>query len=216
MQNMYETYGDIAEFRIVYIKEAHASDSSWPVPYAKEKGIKEHTTFGERCDVAKKLLDDNKLTIPTVVDNMENEANEAYKAWPDKVFVVRTDGRLAVAAKRGPWGFKPAMDEAKKWLAEFKETGNEPPLPEDAAPAEGGEDDRADAGDAKQNDVVARKTPAPANAKIACITPLSKVTPPGRGSDRGVSGNRQRFQSVRDNRTANQPLSHSLGRSATG
>jgi len=136
MQKMYDDYKDIAEFRLVYIKEAHAADSSWPVPYAKEKGITEHTSYGQRCDVAKKLLDDENLTIPTVVDNMENEVNKAYSAWPDRVFLVRKDGRLAVAAGRGPWGFKPGVDATLAWLKEFKESGKEPALPEDAVPAE--------------------------------------------------------------------------------
>ena len=39
------------------------------------------------------------------------------------------DGRkLAVAADRGPWGFKPALDQTKAWLAAYKKTGQEPDL----------------------------------------------------------------------------------------
>ena len=62
----------------------------------------------------------------------------AYSAWPDRIFLVRTDGRLAVAGTRGPFGFAPAIKEVKQWLASYKETGVEPDLPEDAADA--GED----------------------------------------------------------------------------
>ena len=39
MEEMYQEFKDIAEFRLVYIREAHAADSNWSVPYAKEKGI---------------------------------------------------------------------------------------------------------------------------------------------------------------------------------
>ena len=135
MEKMYQDYKNIAEFRLVYIKEAHAMDSSWPVPYAKEMGIKQHTTYGERCSVAKKLLSDKNLHIPTLADDMDDTANKAYKAWPDRVFLVRKDGTLAVAGKRGPWGFKPGIEAAKAWLASYKESGKEPAIKKESANA---------------------------------------------------------------------------------
>lgn len=138
MEKMYQDYKDIADFRLVYINEAHAADGRSPVGYAKELGITEHTSFGERCEVASKLLDDKSLTIPTIVDGMDNRVNKAYSAWPDRVFLVRKDGRLAVAAGRGPFGFKPALDETLAWLKEYREKGTEPALPESALPASEG------------------------------------------------------------------------------
>lgn len=138
MQQIFEDYGDVAEIRLVYINEAHAADSSWPARYAKEKNITKHDNYGERCQSAELLLNDKNLTIPFVIDEMNNHVNEAYSAWPDRVFLVRTDGRLAVAGTRGPFGFVPALKEVKKWLAVYKETGVEPDLPDDAADA--GED----------------------------------------------------------------------------
>jgi Iodothyronine deiodinase len=128
MEKMYQDYKDIAEFRLVYIKEAHALDSTWPVGYAKEMGIKQHTTYSERCSVATKLLSDKNLNIPTLADDMNDTANNAYKGWPDRIFLVRKDGKLAVAGKRGPWGFKPSLDAANTWLASYKDTGREPPI----------------------------------------------------------------------------------------
>ena len=35
---------------------------------------------------------------------------------------------FAVAGKRGPWGFKPGLNAANIWLAEYRETGDEPAL----------------------------------------------------------------------------------------
>jgi len=135
MEKMYQTYKDIAEFRLVYIKEAHALDSSWPVEYAKEMGIKQHKNYGERCSVAKKLLSDKNLTIPTLADDMQDTANKAYRGWPDRIFLVRKDGTLAIAAKRGPWGYKPGIKAANAWLASYKETGKEPPITKESADA---------------------------------------------------------------------------------
>jgi len=156
MEQMYQDYKDLAEFRMVYIREAHASDSRWPVGYAKDLGITEHDDYGERCTAAKKLLDDKSLTIPTLVDDMEDSVNKDYRAWPDRIYVVRTDGRLAVAAKRGPFGFKPALDETKKWLEEFKKTGTEPPI-EVAAPEKNEDDGSSDDGTSSGSDDDAAK-----------------------------------------------------------
>ena len=126
MEELYQTYKDLAGVYIVYISEAHASDDARPVEYAKKLGIKEHTTFGERCSVASRLVADKKLTIPCLVDGMEAVAEKAYQGWPDRVYLINKDGQLAIAGNRGPWGFAPAIEAAEKWLAEYKKTGSEP------------------------------------------------------------------------------------------
>lgn len=136
MERMYQDYRDIAEFRLVYITEAHAADGRRPVPYAKELNITEHKDYDQRCKTADQLIGDKELTIPTIIDGMDNAVNEAYKAHPDRVFLVRKDGRLAVAAKRGPFGFKPAINSVKTWLASYKETGKEPEISQKTAEAE--------------------------------------------------------------------------------
>lgn len=128
MEKLYQDYKDIAEFRIVYINEAHASDGRRPVQYAVDLGINQHKNYGERCDVAERLVKEKKLTIPCIIDKMDNKVNEAYKGWPDRAFLVRKDGRLAVAGSRGPWGFAPALKEIEEWLSQYKKTGEEPEL----------------------------------------------------------------------------------------
>ncbi len=125
---MYQDYKDVAEFRMIYIKEAHAADGRRPVGYAKELGITEHDNYKERCTTAEMLFKNKELTIPCLVDSMDDKTNKDYSAYPDRIFLVRKDGKLAVAAARGPWGFSPALKETQAWLAEFKESGKEPEL----------------------------------------------------------------------------------------
>ena len=125
MEQLHKDFGDIAEFRLVYIREAHPIDSRRPAPYAEEKGISAATTFGERCAVALDLLDDKNLSIPTIVDDMDNSVNEAYSAFPDRIFVVDVDGTIAFAADRGPWGYAPAIKNVREWLAERKNAAAE-------------------------------------------------------------------------------------------
>jgi hypothetical protein len=47
---------------------------------------------------------------------MDDAVMTAYAAHPDRLYLVDSDGRVAYAGGRGPWGFKPdelkaAMDE---------------------------------------------------------------------------------------------------------
>ncbi len=127
---MYQEYKDVAAFYIVYVSEAHASDGRRPVPYATKLGITEHKDHKQRCSVAERLVSEKKLTIPFLVDGMDNKVANSYFGHPDRVFLVRKDGKLGVAGKRGPRGFRPAMADAKKWLAEYKKTGKEPAISE--------------------------------------------------------------------------------------
>ena len=129
MESLYQEYKNVAEFRLIYIREAHAKNSRRPVEYAFELDISEHTSFEERCQVAEQLFEDKKLTIPCLIDDMENTVGGLYQGWPDRIFIVRKDGKLAVAADRGPFGFEPALKKAKEWLVQFKQTGIEPELP---------------------------------------------------------------------------------------
>ncbi len=120
MEKLYQEYRDIAEFRIVYIKEAHPADGFWSVRYAREMGIDQPVTHGQRCSVASALLEDKKLTIPCVVDNLDNAMKKAYKAYPDRVYLVDLEGRVGVAGERGAFGFKAGRGKVRKWLIEVR------------------------------------------------------------------------------------------------
>jgi len=127
---MYQGYKDIAELRIVYISEAHAIDDNRPVPYAIEKNISEHTSYGERCTVANRLKNDEKLTIPSIIDKMDNKVAEAYDAHPNRVFVITKGGVIgARGPNAGPSGWEPGLTATKKWLTEYKATGKEIIIP---------------------------------------------------------------------------------------
>jgi len=120
MEQLHKDFADIAAFRLVYIREAHPIDSRRPAPYAEEKGISEATTYGERCAIAFDLLNDKNLSIPTIIDDMNNSVNEVYDAFPDRIFIVDVAGKIALASGRGPWGFAPAIKDVRKWLEEME------------------------------------------------------------------------------------------------
>ena len=125
IEAFYQEYRELAEFFIIYIREAHAADSNWPVFYALEEGINQPKSYEDRCTVAETLVSEKKLTIPCLIDKMDNEVNEAYKGLPTRIFLIREDGRLGVAGTRGPFGLIPAFKELKVWMQNYRETQDE-------------------------------------------------------------------------------------------
>ncbi len=122
---MAATYRDMAEFYVVYIKEAHAADGDRPVPIPGEEPIYEPKSLVERKAVAKKCVAKLNLQVPCLVDGIDNAVGSAYDALPDRIFVVDTDGKIAVRADHGPWRFKPGVDETARWLAkQFPDRAN--------------------------------------------------------------------------------------------
>jgi hypothetical protein len=108
------------EFFTVYIKEAHPSDGR-AVPANTRAGIsvEDPGSLTERQQVANKACKELNLRWPCLVDDMENTVNKAYAAWPTRLYVVDTEGRIAVAGSRGPAGLAPSIQEAEKWLKAF-------------------------------------------------------------------------------------------------
>ena len=48
-----------------------------------------------------------KLDMPMVFDRVDNAVASAYGGWPDRLYLVRRDGRIAFQGGEGPFGFKP-------------------------------------------------------------------------------------------------------------
>ena len=69
------------------------------------------TTLAERCATAETCTTKLALRFPAVIDNLDNSTEEAYTAWPDRLYVIDREGRVAYKSKPGPYGFKPAEVE---------------------------------------------------------------------------------------------------------
>ena len=109
---MCERYKDKAQFFIVYIKEAHPTDD-WHNPVnGRLQYIQDPSTFFERTQVAATCMSDLDVNLPCLVDDIDNTTARAYKGWPDRLFVVGKDGRIAYTGGPGPHGFLPSEMEA--------------------------------------------------------------------------------------------------------
>jgi peroxiredoxin len=117
---------------LVYIREAHPIDG-WVMPENQEAGIQvtDPTTLQERQAVAETACTKLHLDFPAVVDRLDNQVGTAYAGWPDRIYVIRADGKVGFKSEPGPWGFEP--DD----LAGYLKTTVGPPAAGAAAPAPG-------------------------------------------------------------------------------
>ncbi len=112
---LYQQYKDRVAFYFVYIREAHASDE-WQM----DDNVKENVVLAqpredkERSGVAASCSSRLKLSMPVLVDKIDNAVDNLYAGWPERMFIIGRDGKIAYAGKQGPWGFKP--DEIREWL----------------------------------------------------------------------------------------------------
>lgn len=119
LEELYKKYRHVAEFFVVYIREAHPRDG-WAVPPNVHSGISipDPRTYAERVKVAENACTALRISIPCLVDDMSDSVNKAYSAWPDRLYVIDSQGKLAVAGGHGPFGFAPSIGEASLWLKE--------------------------------------------------------------------------------------------------
>ena len=64
-------------------------------------------SFDERTEVASSCVRKLGIKIPAVVDDMNNSAERAYTGWPDRIYLINKQGRIAYKSTPGPFGFKP-------------------------------------------------------------------------------------------------------------
>jgi type I thyroxine 5'-deiodinase len=115
---MYRKYKDRAAFFVVYIREAHPSDL-WQMGVNVRENVvyQSPQNTEERVDLANICVKNLGIEIPAVVDNFDNSTDLAYSGWPDRLYVIDRDGRIAYKSAPGPFGFKPA--EMERVLADL-------------------------------------------------------------------------------------------------
>ncbi len=94
---------------MVYILEAHPVDAWQDDDNVKANiSVASAKNLDDRCAVAGACVTKLKIEIPAVIDDLSNSTESAYTAWPDRLYVIGRDGRVAYKSNPGPYGFKPA------------------------------------------------------------------------------------------------------------
>jgi len=109
LNRLYKEYRDRVAFYVVYIQEAHPIDA-WQVSDNLKDDVLVATTRtdDERYRAANICVTKLGLELPALLDDPDNRVERAYTAWPDRLYVVDTAGRIALKSAPGPFGFKPA------------------------------------------------------------------------------------------------------------
>ena len=72
-------------------------------------------TFEQRLAIAQDFTKRFKYPLPFGIDDMSNAADNAYSAWPERLYVIDESGHIAYRGGMGPFNYKPA--ELRDWLA---------------------------------------------------------------------------------------------------
>jgi type I thyroxine 5'-deiodinase len=98
----------------VYIQEAHPSDL-WQLPsnVREEVVFSSPKTDSERVNLATACIRKLGIDIPALVDGIEDSTEQSYTGWPDRLYVIDSESRVAYKSRPGPFGFAPSeMEEA--------------------------------------------------------------------------------------------------------
>jgi hypothetical protein len=109
LNEMAALYKGKVEFLLVYIREAHTTDG-WQDDRNKREGIllPSAKAIGEKEEHASMCVRNLDIKFTAVIDNMDNKVEQDYSAWPDRLYLVGKDGRIAYKGRPGTVGFVPA------------------------------------------------------------------------------------------------------------
>ena len=103
IEKLYAAYKEKAHFFVVYINEAHPNERNNRFEIDNPKSLE------ERQGVAREFAKQLNLSVPILVDTIDNQTDKVYAGWPDRVYVIDAKGMVALKGAIGPSGFLPAV-----------------------------------------------------------------------------------------------------------
>ncbi len=119
MEQLHSQYEDRVEFFVVYVQEAHPADG-WQVESNITENVlfRQHRNYEEREAAAQSCTLGLHISVPTLVEEMDNTIDEAYGAAPERLYLIGKDGRVVYHGGAGPHFFDlDELDEALQSLA---------------------------------------------------------------------------------------------------
>jgi Iodothyronine deiodinase len=116
MEAIYHHYREHVEFFVIYVQEAHPTDG-WQTDSNVAEGVlfRQHQSYEERESVAATCSLDQHLSLPVLIEEMDNAIDEAYGAAPERLYLIGADGRVAYRGGAGPHFFD--LDEWEHAIA---------------------------------------------------------------------------------------------------
>jgi hypothetical protein len=109
MKQLYNAYSDQAAILVVYVREAHPASSSQTAENAGWKVVDgtvfyQPKTYEERRKLAETACTFWELPIPTLIDTMTPSVGAVYQAWPNRIYLLDTEGKIVYHGIKGPRG----------------------------------------------------------------------------------------------------------------
>jgi len=107
-------FAGLVDFVTIYIAEAHPTERQH---FSGNIDISTHETMEERVEAADTLREkagDTLKGCPILVDQMDDGANLAYAALPERLYVLQ-DGKITFEGGVGPYLYN--IDEVDTFLA---------------------------------------------------------------------------------------------------
>jgi hypothetical protein len=70
--------------------------------------VEQPENYAEREALAELCTTSLDISMPTVIDKIDNAVEVAYAGYPDRIFILDTEGVVQFKTKPGPRGFRPA------------------------------------------------------------------------------------------------------------
>jgi hypothetical protein len=69
--------------------------------------VEQPENYAEREALAEVCTTSLEISIPTVIDRIDNAVELAYAGYPDRIFILDTEGVVQFKTQPGPRGFRP-------------------------------------------------------------------------------------------------------------
>jgi hypothetical protein len=113
LERLRQRYEPRVAFLGIYVKEAHPEDG-WVLAANRREGIavRDPSTREQRLAAAATCAVRASIDMRFLVDEVDNEVARRYGGWPDRLYLVDREGRIAFQGDEGPAGFEPDLLEA--------------------------------------------------------------------------------------------------------
>jgi len=114
----------------VYVREAHPTDG-WAMASNRRVGVEaaQPTDREGRAEVAGQCGLRLNISMPLLIDELDDRVGHLYSGMPDRLYVIDRDGTVTYKSGRGPFGFKPGELEQSLILTLAKQDADDAAAP---------------------------------------------------------------------------------------
>lgn len=120
-EELHSKYKDRVHFYLVYVREAHPIDGRKIAN--NQFQVKSPQTLEERQTIARDFAERLEISIPVLVDTIDDKVERAYSCWPNRMYIIGADGQIADKGTAGPGGVASSVRRAPDMLDSLLEEG---------------------------------------------------------------------------------------------